>query len=504
MLVCINGYTFRHILVFLPSFSVLRLRTCFMIDMFSQMACICHFVFFMSCPEPPMGISGVAWRFPNYYFQLLRCRNLALGFFLLFLRGRHVLHLGGVCMPPYVHAPPVCSDAPNAPTYSKTSYVPIVPCASVCSRGYLHVIGDMGGCLLFGHPNVFGCFPCVHHPHTFVCFPVCLCVLWVICMCYGGTPHMLGVWGHQHICQVSGVCQYIHWMSIMLHLVPFLQFIMSQVSTTMATTTTLPVTVVSSGMSSLSSVTMAPSLMGLCTTLGQHDVVLPPPLTPRCSGGVLGHASVPQQQPPSSVPLQAYANYAMGSPQVGFFFRVEPPTVLYIIYLVSVLVSAFYFQVPCWMPYPPLGAQPLWFAPLQLLGVYLCQAYVQPGDSHWPRPGMHRVAAPSTSLSRGNIILLSLLFPSHPIYMVGHTALGAWQRVTQSLCLLYMMGRGHLFQVWFHLMTQSTLSLWWALNLVILMWWLGIRLMSLLAPGLQSGLWLISTFILGSLVRCHH
>ena len=37
---------------------------------------------------------------------------------------------------------------------------------------------------------------------------------------------------------------------------------------------------------------------------------------------------------------------------------------------------------------------------------------------------MHRVAAPSTTLSRGNIMLLCLLFPSHPIYMVGHTALG--------------------------------------------------------------------------------
>ena len=44
-----------------------------------------------------------------------------------------------------------------------------------------------------------------------------------------------------------------------------------------------------------------------------------------CSGGVLGHASVPQQQPPSLMPHQTYANYAMGSPQVGFFFRVEPP-----------------------------------------------------------------------------------------------------------------------------------------------------------------------------------
>ena len=141
--------------------------------------------------------------------------------------------------------------------------------------------------------------------------------------------------------------------------------------------------------------------------------------TARCPGGVLGHASVPQQTPPSLMPLQACANYAMGSPQIGFFFRVEPSTILYIICLVFVLVSAFYFQVLCWMPYSPLGAQPLGFAPLQPLGVYPWQAYVQPCDGHWSTPGMHRVAASSTTLSRGSLMLLSLLFPSHPISVVG-------------------------------------------------------------------------------------
>ena len=30
-----------------------------MINMFSQMACISHFVFFISCSEPHMGISSV-------------------------------------------------------------------------------------------------------------------------------------------------------------------------------------------------------------------------------------------------------------------------------------------------------------------------------------------------------------------------------------------------------------------------------------------------------------
>ena len=33
------------------------------------------------------------------------------------------------------------------------------------------------------------------------------------------------------------------------------------------------------------------------------DMVLPPPLTPRCPGGVIGLACVPQQQPSSLMPL---------------------------------------------------------------------------------------------------------------------------------------------------------------------------------------------------------
>ena len=53
------------------------------------------------------------------------------------------------------------------------------------------------------------------------------------------------------------------------------------------------------------------------------------------------------------------------------------------------------------MPYSPMGAQLLGFAPLQPFGVYPWQAYVQPGDGHWSTPGMHRVAAPSATLGRG-------------------------------------------------------------------------------------------------------
>ena len=118
----------------------------------------------------------------------------------------------------------------------------------------------------------------------------------------------------------------------MLHaVVPFfVVFIMSQASTTMAMTTTPPVTIVCFiTLSSFSTVTKAPSFIGLPAMASKHAVVLPPPLTPRLSGGIVGFASVPQQQPPSQMPLKAYANYAMGPPQVGFSFRVEPPSVIY-------------------------------------------------------------------------------------------------------------------------------------------------------------------------------
>ena len=39
-------------------------------------------------------------------------------------------------------------------------------------------------------------------------------------------------------------------------------------------------------------------------------------------------------------------------------------------------------------------------------------------------------------------MLLIQLSLSHSIYMVGHTALGAWQRVPQSLCLSTWWGGG--------------------------------------------------------------
>ena len=177
---------------------------------------------------------------------------------------------------------------------------------------------------------------------------------------------------------------------------------MSQFSNTMAMTSTPPVIAVCSHTSSLlSTVTMAPSLMGLPTTSGQHDVVLSPPLTPRHSGGVIGLTTVPQQQTSSQIPLQAYANYAMGPLWTAFSFRVESPTILYF-YMFGVCSGVCFMLSGAMLDAVyTYEAQLFGFSLLQSFGAYPWQAYVQPGDGHQPTSGMHRVAAPSTALSRG-------------------------------------------------------------------------------------------------------
>ena len=49
------------------------------------------------------------------------------------------------------------------------------------------------------------------------------------------------------------------------------------------------------------------------------------------------------------------------------------------------------------------------------LRAYPWQEYVEPGDGHWPTPGMHRVAAPSATLSRWEpyVSLSAVPQPSH-------------------------------------------------------------------------------------------
>ena len=72
------------------------------------------------------------------------------------------------------------------------------------------------------------------------------------------------------------------------------------------------------------------------------------------------------------------------------------------------MLSAFRCHAGC---YSSIGAQLLGFVPLQPVGAYLWQAYVQPGDGHQPTPCIYRLDAPSTILSGGSLMLLNLLFP---------------------------------------------------------------------------------------------
>ena len=114
-----------------------------------------------------------------------------------------------------------------------------------------------------------------------------------------------------------------------------------------------------------------------------------------------------------------------------------------------------------------MGAQPLGFAPWQPFGVYPWQAYMQPGDGHWSTPGMHRVAVPTATLGR---VEPSATHSAVPQPIGGVYSLGGSIESPGSLRLLYMMGRGLLFQVWCHQMMWLLLILLWPLNLVILVW----------------------------------
>ena len=62
---------------------------------------------------------------------------------------------------------------------------------------------------------------------------------------------------------------------------------------------------------------------------------------------------------------------------------------------------------------------------------------------------------PSTALSREHVMLLTQQSPRHSINMVGHPALGAWQRVTDPSAFPIWQGEV-LFQVCLHPVMGST------------------------------------------------
>ena len=204
-----------------------------------------------------------------------------------------VVSIGGICTP-HIHL-----------------YALHTPCTSVCSPYTIYSPYVMG---LGGHlytPYVLGVFwgASVHLSDISVSTDASICLsvnnshtscspsLWVA---------SLLDWMPMDVCYASCCCSFL--CSV---------FIMSQAFTTMAMTTTPPVTVVCSGTSSLLSVViMAPSLMGLSAASGEHDVVLPPPLTPRHSGGDVGLAIVQQQQGTCCMLYSLMASQLLGMHQV--------------------------------------------------------------------------------------------------------------------------------------------------------------------------------------------
>ena len=124
--------------------------------------------------------------------------------------------------------------------------------------------------------------------------------------------------------------------------------------------------------------------------MGQCDVVLLLQLISRdMIRGSVGLTTMPQQeQPQFHKPVKAYANYVMGS-HVSFFFQNWSSHLLH--YVCNFMVFTFCFQIPMWLPYSPMVAQPLQLAAPQLFRVYPWQAYVLPCAGPWQLPRVHHV-----------------------------------------------------------------------------------------------------------------
>ena len=157
------------------------------------------------------------------------------------------------------------------------------------------------------------------------------------------------------------------------------------------------------------------------------------------------------------------------------------------------MVYAFYFHIPLWMSFSPMGAQLFQFVPQQPWRGHTLQAYVHPGDGMKPMPGMHWVAAPSYASSKGILCYSAVLQPYGGAYSSGSLA------ESHPIPLLSLHGReGSSFPGLAPPDDIVTLNQLWIWNLVIMVWWLGITLMSLLIPCQWSILLPNHTHILGS------
>ena len=158
-----------------------------------------------------------------------------------------------------------------------------------------------------------------------------------------------------------------------------------------------------------------------------------------------------------------------------FSFRVSLPLIcLYM--LVSIMVYAFYFQVPMWMPFSPMEGWTIGIctisAPQSILMADICASWL-------------RSEAPTKNALSG-CSFHCFKWGYGWAYSLGGLA------VTQSLCLPSMVLRDLLFQIWFYPMTHSTPNQWWVWNLMILVWWL------------VSGWWVYSNLVSRAFIAWSH
>ena len=88
------------------------------------------------------------------------------------------------------------------PLYVQTTpcMFPMLPCASACSRGDLHVVG---GCRVSSFcldtPMCLDASPSVQHPHAFIHSPACLYVLGLLHVLWGNIPYVGELGGSAHL-----------------------------------------------------------------------------------------------------------------------------------------------------------------------------------------------------------------------------------------------------------------------------------------------------------------
>ena len=267
-----------------------------------------------------------------------------------YIRGRHVgvCHCRGIHMPPYGYTPvhlyaPCTSVCPIHPVHQYVLSIPYVPHMSWKLWGHLYTpyVG-----VFWRHQYICQAFLCLSvHPFAsqfITVIPVAshdcgLLLYWTGCLWMSGTLHAV---------------------------VPFfvVSFI-SQASATMAMTTTPLVTCVFwYTISSLNgyhgplldgaSSNIRPAWCGFATNADTKALW-------RCCWPLCHCAAVATSISDASY---GFCQLCNESSTGRYSFRVEPPTICFFICLECVLVYAFYFQMPCWVPCSPTGAQ-LWLLP---------------------------------------------------------------------------------------------------------------------------------------------